>query len=71
VINDVQSGYCYYSNRYALAAPTREVFDLDDGQVQYESDGITVKMKTVDSFEWCFYDDYHVQNYFLSTGSSD
>lgn len=71
VINDVQSGYCYYSNRYALAAPTREVFDLDDGQVQYESDGITVKMKTVDSFEWCFYDDYFVQNYFLSTGSSD
>lgn len=71
VINDQSSGYCYYSNRYALSAPTREVFDLDNGQVQYEPDGITVKMKTVDSWDWCFYDDYHTQMFFLSTASSD
>lgn len=71
VINDTESGYVYYSIRYPLSSPTREVFDLVDGEVQYESDGITVKKKTVDSFEWCFYDNYHVQQFFLSTGSSD
>ena len=71
VINDTDSGYCYYSIRYPLASPTREVFDLLDGQVQYEADGITVKKKTVDSYDWTFYDNYHTQLFFLSTGSSD
>lgn len=71
VINDLDSGYCYYSIRYPLAYSSREVFDLANGQVQYEADGITVKMKPVDPFEWVFYDDYRVQMYFLSTGSSD
>lgn len=71
VINDTDSGYCYYSIRYPLAYSTRQVFDLLDGQVQYEDDGITVKMKSVDPFEWVFYDDYHSQQFFLSTGSSD
>lgn len=71
VINDTDSGYCYYSPRYPLSYSTREVFDLSDGQVQYEADGVTVKMKTVDPYEWVFYDDYHTQQFFLSTGSSD
>ena len=71
MINDTDSGYCYYSIRYPLAYSTRQVFDLVDGQVQYEDDGITVKMKSVDPFEWVFYDDYHSQQFFLSTGSSD
>ena len=71
VINDLDSGYCYYSQPYALASDEREVFDLLNGQVQYESDGITVKMKTVDAFEWCFYDDYHTQMFFNGESSSD
>ena len=71
VINDIESGYCYYSPRYPLAYSERQVFDLADGQVQYEPDGITVKKKSVDPYEWVFYDDYHVQQFFLSTGSSD
>lgn len=71
VINDLDSGYCYYSMPYALAADEREVFDLLNGQVQYEADGITVKMKTVDAFEWCFYNDYHSQMYFNGESSSD
>lgn len=72
VINDVDSGYCYYSYKtYPLADDTRQVFDLDNGEVQYEADGITVKMKTVSSFEWCFYDDYHVQSFFNGESSSD
>ena len=71
VINDIDSGYCYYSKSYPLADDTRQVFDLDNGQVQYESDGITVKMKTVSSFDWCFYDDYHVQMFFSGESSSD
>lgn len=71
VINDTDSGYCYYSIRYPLAYEKRQVFDLDDGEVQYEADGITVKMKEVDPFEWVFYDNYHSQMFFLSTGSSD
>ena len=71
VINDIDSGYCYYSIRYPLAYDTREVFDIANGEVQYEDDGITVKKKSVDPYEWVFYDDYHVQQFFLSTGSSD
>lgn len=71
VINDIDSGYCYYSKPYALADDTRQVFDLDNGQVQYEADGVTVKMKTVSSFEWCFYDDYHTQMFFNGESSSD
>jgi len=71
VINDLDSGYCYYSKPYPLAEDTRQVFDLLNGQVQYESDGITVKTKTVDSFAWCFYDDYHTQMFFNGESSSD
>ena len=71
VINDTESGYVYYSIRYPLSSPTREVFDLLNGEVQYEADGITVKKMTVDSYDWCFYDNYHTQMFFLSTGSSD
>lgn len=71
VINDVDSGYCYYSIRYPLAYSTRSVFDLQDGQVQYEADGVTVKMKDVDPFDWVFFDDYHTQQFFLSVSSSD
>lgn len=71
VINDIDSGYCYYSYRYPLATATREVFDLKDGEVQYEPDGITVKMKPVKSADWVFLDDYGVQMFFSTVSSSD
>ena len=47
------------------------VFDIQDGQVQYEEDKITVKTKEVDSGEYCFLDDYSVQQYFNAESSSD
>jgi hypothetical protein len=71
VINDLGSGYVYYSKPYPLSQVTRDVFDIVDGQVQYQSDKITVKTKPVDSGEYCFLDDYGVQMYFNAESSSD
>lgn len=71
VLNDLGSGYVYYSKPYALSQETRNVFDILNGQVQYESDNITVKTKPVDSGEYCFLDDYGVQMYFNAESSSD
>jgi hypothetical protein len=71
VLNDLGSGYVYYSKPYPLSQETREVFDIVNGQVQYEDDKITVKTRTVDSGEYCFLDDYGVQMYFNAESSSD
>lgn len=71
VLNDLGSGYVYYSKPYPLSQETREVFDIVNGQVQYEDDKITVKTKSVDSGEYCFLDDYGVQMYFNAESSSD
>lgn len=71
VINDLGSGYVYYSIPYPLSQKQRNVFDIVDGQVQYESDEITVKTKQVDSGEYCFLDNYGVQKYFNAESSSD
>lgn len=71
VLNDLGSGYVYYSKPYALSQETRNVFDILNGQVQYKSDNITVKTKPVDSGEYCFLDDYGVQMYFNAESSSD
>ena len=71
VLNDKGSSYVYYSNAYPLSQETREIFDLVDGEVQYEDDGITVKTITVDSGEYAFYDDYNTQQYFNAESSSD
>ena len=71
VINDLGSGYVYYSVPYPLSQETRNVFDIENGEVQYESDGITVKMRSVDSGEYCFLDNYGVQKYFNAESSSD
>lgn len=72
VINDVDSGYAYYSIPYPLSSDTREVFDTDaDGNVQYESDNITVKKKPVDAWEYCFYDNYGTPQFFNSESNSD
>jgi len=71
VINDLGSGYVYYSIPYPLSQKQRNVFDIVDGQVQYEEDEITVKTKSVDSGEYCFLDNYGVQKYFNAESSSD
>ena len=71
VVNDLGSGYVYYSTPYPLSQETRNVFDIIDGKVQYEDDGITVKTKPVDSGEYCFLDNYGVQMYFNGESSSD
>ena len=71
VINDLGSGYVYYSVPYPLSQKQRNVFDIVDGQVQYEADEITVKTKQVDSGEYCFLDNYGVQKYFNAESSSD
>lgn len=71
VINDLDSSFVYYSIPYPLNNPTRKVFDIVDGKVQYEDDGITVKMKDVDAGEFCFLDDYGTQQYFNAESSSD
>lgn len=71
VLNDLGSGYVYYSKPYPLSQESREVFDIVNGQVQYEDDKITVKTIAVDSGEYCFLDDYGVQMYFNAESSSD
>lgn len=72
VINDSQSGYCYYSIPYPLAGPTRKMFKMGaDGKPEYESDGVTVKTDDLESRLHVFEDDYHVQQYFNTESSSD
>lgn len=71
VLNDLGSGYVYYSVPYPLSKKVRKVFDIVNGTVQYEADGITVQMKEVDSGVYCFLDDYGVQQYFNGESSSD
>lgn len=71
VVNDSGSGYVYYSKPYPLNSDKREMFDLSNGQVQYEEDGVTVKTVEVDSYRHVFEDDYGAQMYFNTESSSD
>lgn len=71
VLNDKGSSYTYYSIKFPLNTAIRKVFDIVNGQVQYDTDGITVLEKEVDSGVYCFLDDYGVQKYFNGSTSSD
>ena len=71
VINDSQSGYCYYSIPYPLANDTRTMYKMDGSSPEYESDGVTFKTEDVESRLHVFEDDYHVQQYFNTESSSD
>lgn len=72
VVNDTQSGYCYYSVPYPLANETRKMFVIGaDGKPEYETDGVTVKTEDVEARLHVFEDDYHVQQYFNGESSSD
>lgn len=71
VLNDKYSSFTYYSIKFPLNTAKRKVHDVHDGKVQYDTDGITVLEKEVDSGEYCFLDDYGVQKYFNGSTSSD
>lgn len=71
VLNDKGSSYTYYSIKFPLNTAMRKVFDIVNGQVQYDTDEITVLQKEVDSGVYCFLDDYGVQKYFNGSTSSD
>jgi hypothetical protein len=71
VLNDKGSSYTYYSVKFPLNTAMRKVFDIVNGQVQYDTDEITVLQKEVDSGVYCFLDDYGVQKYFNGSTSSD
>lgn len=71
VLNDKGSSFTYYSIKYPLNTAKRKVFKIINGQVQYESDKITVSTMEVDSGVYCFLDDYGVQKYFNGSTSSD
>lgn len=71
VLNDKGSSYTYYSIKFPLNTAIRKVFDIVNGKVQYDTDGITVLEKEVDSGTYCFLDDYGVQKYFNGSTSSD
>ena len=71
VVNDKGSSFTYFSIKYPLNTEKRKVFDILDGKVQYDKDGITVLEKEVDSGDYCFLDDYGVPKYFNGSTSSD
>ena len=71
-INDTGSGFVYYSIPYPLNSEKRQVFDIVDGEVQYEADNpLKVKTRDADALEYMFLDNYGVQQYFNAETSSD
>lgn len=70
-VNDTGSGFVYYSQAYPLNNEKRKMFDIVNGQVQYEDDGVTVKTVEVDSDKHVFEDSYGAPLYFSGESSSD
>ena len=71
-ITDSGSGFVYYSIPYPLNSETREVFDIVNGEVQYDpNNSLKVLTKPVDSLTYMFLDNYGVQQYFNAAVSSD
>lgn len=72
VVNDANTGFCYYSKPYPLAKDKREVFNIINGEVQYtDSSRLEVDTVEVDSIDYVFFDDYGVQQFFNAQTSSD
>lgn len=61
----------YFSTRFPLNTATRKVFDMSNGQVQYEDDGITVKTIELPSEDVVFLDSYQVPQYHSSYSAAD
>ena len=71
-ITDSGSGFVYYSIPYPLNSETREVFDIVNGEVQYDpNNSLKVLTKQVDALSYMFLDNYGVQQYFNAEVSSD
>ena len=71
-ITDSGSGFVYYSIPYPLNSETREVFDIVNGEVQYDpNNSLKVLTKQVNALEYMFLDNYGVQQYFNAEVSSD
>ena len=72
-INDVGSGFVYYSVPYPLNSDQREVFQMGtDGKPIYNpNNAYEVLTQKVDSLEYMFYDAYGAQQYFNAEVSSD
>lgn len=71
VINDVGTNYFYFSIRFPLNTEKRKVFDMSGGEVQYETDGVTVKMVELPSESIVFLDSYQVPQYHSSYSAAD
>lgn len=71
VVNDTGSGYVYYSKPYPLNSDKRTMFKMENGEVVYKNDGVTVDTVEVDSAMHVFEDDYGAQLYFNTESSSD
>lgn len=75
-VNDVGSGFVYYSIPYPLNNEEREVFEthMVDGKLEpvYDADNpLKVKTKKVDALTYMLYDDYGAQQYFNAESASD
>lgn len=72
VINDRNTGFAYYTVPYPLNSETRQVFDIVNGEVQYEEgNSLKVKQKEVDALEYMFLDSYGVVQYINAESSAD
>lgn len=72
VVNDSNTGFCYYSIPYPLQKDQREVFLIEHGEVQYTDDTkLEVAMTEVNSIDYVFFNDYGVQQFFNAQTSSD
>lgn len=71
-INDQGSGFVYYSIPYPLNSEQRKVFEIVNGEVQYEADNpYKVKEVSVNALDYMFLDNYGTQQYFNAESSSD
>lgn len=72
IVNDAGSGMVYYSQRYPLTTPTREVYQMQDGSPVYDPNNpLKILTQTVSSFDWLFYDLFGVQQFITTYTSSD
>lgn len=71
VVNDMNSGYVYYSVPYPLSQETRELFMFEDGEVVYADDGLTIETEEYESDKVVFLDSYQTVQYFNGESSSD
>ena len=76
VINDVTSGFVYYSIPYPLNSATRTVFQTEvvEGKrvpVYDPANSLKVLQEDVDAFDWMFYDAWGAQQFINAETSSD